>query len=63
MKQILLMLGAAGMLVLQPTSSGAQDRYAELPPLVVSPDLSAPWVMQLRRSPEGTLDYRPAPRM
>ncbi|TAN04337.1 MAG: L,D-transpeptidase [Rhizobiaceae bacterium] len=63
MKQILLMLGAAGMLVLQPTSSSAQDRYAELPPLVVSPDLSAPWVMQLRRSPEGTLDYRPAPRM
>jgi lipoprotein-anchoring transpeptidase ErfK/SrfK len=63
MKQFLLILGAAGMLVLQPASSGAQDRYAELPPLVVSPDLSAPWVMQLRRSPEGASDYRPAPRI
>jgi len=63
MKQILFILGAAGMLVLQPTSSGAQDRYAELPPLVVSPDLSAPWVMQLRRSPDGGVAYRPAPRL
>lgn len=63
MKQILFVLGAAGMLVLQPTFSVAQNRYAELPPLVVSPDLSAPWVMQLRRSPEGVLDYRPAPRV
>ena len=29
----------------------ANDRYAEPPPLVVSPDLSAPWVLQLRRGP------------
>ena len=29
----------------------AQDRYGERPPLVVSPDLTAPWVMQLRRAP------------
>ncbi len=32
-------------------ASQAQDRYAEPPPLVVSPDLSAPWVMQLQRAP------------
>jgi lipoprotein-anchoring transpeptidase ErfK/SrfK len=63
MKRFLFVLGAAGMLVLQPSISPAQDRYAELPPLVVSPDLSAPWVMQLRRSPEGVMDYRPAPRV
>jgi lipoprotein-anchoring transpeptidase ErfK/SrfK len=31
----------------------AQDRYGERPPLVVSPDLSAPWVMQLRQPPAG----------
>ncbi|WP_367715861.1 L,D-transpeptidase [Nitratireductor sp. GISD-1A_MAKvit] len=29
----------------------AQDRYVEPPPVQVSPDLSAPWVMQLRRKP------------
>ena len=63
MKQFLSFLGAAGMLILQPSMTAAQTRYAELPPLVVSPDLSAPWVMQLRRSPEGAMDYRPAPRV
>ena len=29
----------------------AYDRYAERPPVVVSPDLSAPWVLQLGRNP------------
>lgn len=29
----------------------AQERYRERPPVVVSPDLSAPWVLQLQRSP------------
>jgi lipoprotein-anchoring transpeptidase ErfK/SrfK len=62
MKQFLYILGAVGALILQPSVSAAQNRYAELPPLVVSPDLSAPWVMQLRRSPEGALEVRPAPR-
>jgi len=33
------------------TPALAQDRYGERPPLVVSPDLSAPWVMQLRGAP------------
>ncbi|MGN6582488.1 MAG: L,D-transpeptidase [Rhizobiaceae bacterium] len=63
MKKILSIFGAAGLLFLQPSISLAQDRYAELPPLVVSPDLSAPWVMQLHRAPEGVMDYQPAPRV
>ncbi len=29
----------------------ANDRYAARPPVVLSPDLSAPWVMQLRGAP------------
>jgi lipoprotein-anchoring transpeptidase ErfK/SrfK len=29
----------------------ANDRYAERPPVVVSPDLSAPWVIQLGHKP------------
>jgi len=40
----------------------AQTRYAERPPLVVSPDLSAPWVMQLRRAPDGRRVAVPAVR-
>lgn len=27
--------------------AGAQDRYQNRPPVIVSPDLTAPWVMQL----------------
>jgi lipoprotein-anchoring transpeptidase ErfK/SrfK len=42
------LLATAAMLALYPTTSRAQDRYAERPPVVLSPDLSAPWVMQLR---------------
>lgn len=50
MKSLLL---CAALAVLLPASAMAQDRYAERPPLVVSPDLSAPWVMQLQRAPHG----------
>ncbi|MAW86371.1 MAG: hypothetical protein CMJ42_07570 [Phyllobacteriaceae bacterium] len=35
----------------------ADGRYGNRPPVVVSPDLSAPWVMQLQRAPTGA---RPA---
>ena len=31
----------------------ASERYGQRPPLVVSPDLSSPWVLQLQRSPAG----------
>lgn len=40
------------------------DRYGSRPPVLVSPDLSAPWVMQLRRAPAGVTTrvvVRPAP--
>ncbi|WP_292899274.1 MULTISPECIES: L,D-transpeptidase [unclassified Nitratireductor] len=47
------MLFAAGIVTALLSSWGAlaQDRYVEPPPVLVSPDLSAPWVMQLRRAP------------
>ncbi|EJN03168.1 L,D-transpeptidase [Phyllobacterium sp. YR531] len=50
----------------------ASERYATRPPVVMSPDLSAPWVMQLRQRPVGTpvnprgyvvFDEQPAPRV
>ncbi|WP_048648657.1 L,D-transpeptidase [Nitratireductor soli] len=45
------MMRAAGISAALLISWGAhaQDRYVEPPPVLVSPDLSAPWVMQLRR--------------
>jgi lipoprotein-anchoring transpeptidase ErfK/SrfK len=42
---------AAATFTASPTQ--AQDRYGDRPPLVVSPDLTAPWVMQLRGAPQG----------
>jgi lipoprotein-anchoring transpeptidase ErfK/SrfK len=53
MKNPLLIICAAA-LAASTLPSEARDRYAERPPVVVSPDLSAPWVMQLSRKP-GTL--------
>jgi lipoprotein-anchoring transpeptidase ErfK/SrfK len=38
--------------------ASANDRYAERPPVVVSPDLSAPWVMQLGHKPGKVLFKR-----
>lgn len=32
-------------------SAHAQDRYATRPPVVLSPDLAAPWVLQLQQRP------------
>ncbi|MEK1853078.1 MAG: L,D-transpeptidase, partial [Phyllobacterium sp.] len=36
------------------TGAMASERYATKPPVVISPDLSAPWVMQLRAKPVGS---------
>lgn len=36
----------------------AGDRYRERPPVMVSPDLAAPWVMQLGARPERALQRR-----
>ncbi|ESX56893.1 L,D-transpeptidase [Mesorhizobium sp. RSR380A] len=44
-------LGAVAILAAGVTSSAANDRYADRPPVMVSPDLSAPWVLQLGRAP------------
>ncbi|MFC3073095.1 L,D-transpeptidase [Shinella pollutisoli] len=37
----------ATSLLLASTAAGANDRYMNRPPIIISPDLSAPWVMQL----------------
>lgn len=47
MKSILVS-GLAAMLMLAAVPAEAQNRYSQRPPVTVSPDLSAPWVMQLR---------------
>ncbi|MER8584348.1 L,D-transpeptidase [Mesorhizobium sp. M1338] len=50
MKTILFpMLGAVFAAGVTPSTAG--DRYADRPPVMVSPDLSAPWVLQLGRAP------------
>ena len=53
MKRVLLLARRGRSLVSAPVS--ASDRYAERPPVVVSPDLSAPWVMQLGSKPGRVL--------
>ena len=40
-------LCAAGALSLLASSALANDRYQSRPPVIVSPDLTAPWVTQL----------------
>ena len=56
MKHKFLVMAAAGLMGLAATAPvQANDRYRERPPVVVSPDLSAPWVMQLGRQPGGVV--------
>lgn len=63
MLRSILFAGTAAALALASFPSTAQDRYATRPPVVVSPDLSAPWVMQLRdnRPPVAAKLQRPKP--
>lgn len=51
MRKPLILLASAAMLAELASPAMAYDRYAERPPVVVSPDLSAPWVLQLGRNP------------
>src|SRR5690606_40169671 len=44
----------AAMLAVGAPPSLANDRYAERPPVVVSPDLSAPLILQLQGAPRVT---------
>ena len=55
------LLAAASLLAFQSSPLRAQDRYREPPPVVVSPDLTAPWVLQLGQKP-GTIVKRTAPK-
>jgi lipoprotein-anchoring transpeptidase ErfK/SrfK len=52
MKRMLMLAGMAMVAIAPPALAG--ERRVERPPVVVSPDLSAPWVMQLGRTP-GTI--------
>jgi lipoprotein-anchoring transpeptidase ErfK/SrfK len=54
----LLLLCTAALAGLAAAPAGAGQRYGERPPVVVSPDLSAPWVMQLGRQPGRKLSQR-----
>ena len=52
MKTVLFpVLGAVAVFAAGVTPSTAGDRYADRPPVMVSPDLSAPWVLQLGHAP------------
>jgi len=61
-----LLFSTAALVVMAAAPALANDRYRERPPVVVSPDLSAPWVMQLGRQPGRVVtgnDARPAQRL
>ena len=53
MKSVLIC--TAAVLAAGASPVAADDRYLERPPVVVSPDLSAPWVMQLGHDPGRVL--------
>lgn len=67
MKQfaLLLMSGAALSLASFNAPAIAGERYGQRPPVVLSPDLSAPWVMQLggQAAPRGGVVYRTQPKV
>ena len=49
--KILLMLASTALIAVSLPPASASERYRERPPVVVSPDLSAPWVLQLGHKP------------
>ena len=57
MKKFLLL--ATCLVCTLPVGAGAQDRYQNRPPVIVSPDLTAPWVMQLTGEGVRPAVYRP----
>jgi lipoprotein-anchoring transpeptidase ErfK/SrfK len=66
MKKILPVLVSSAALSLAAFTApvSASDRYGQRPPVVLSPDLSAPWVMQLggQGAPRGGVVYRSKPQ-
>ncbi len=57
-QKMLLLAGAAAAVIAVPHAAFSQERYRERPPVVVSPDLSAPWVLQLQRTPQRQSQQR-----
>jgi Uncharacterized protein conserved in bacteria len=53
------LLVAAGLLMAAFQPALANDRYRQRPPVIVSPDLSAPWVMQLGGAVRPVVYNRP----
>jgi len=51
MFRTMFLIGVAALVALPMAPVEASDRYGQKPPVVVSPDLTAPWVMQLGRQP------------
>ncbi|HHZ07615.1 MAG TPA: L,D-transpeptidase [Rhizobiales bacterium] len=51
MKKLAFLAGAAAAVFAAAVPATANDRYATRPPVVVSPDLAAPWIIQLGRKP------------
>ena len=62
---LLLAVGAATALGFAAGDASASERYRQRPPVVVSPDLAAPWVMQLEGQGRAVqpLARPPAPRV
>jgi lipoprotein-anchoring transpeptidase ErfK/SrfK len=52
MRNAILLYGLSAALALPGAPAAARDRYATPPPVMVSPDLTAPWVLQLRKAPK-----------
>ena len=52
-------LAACFLSMISGGTAGAQDRYQNRPPVIVSPDLTAPWVMQLTGERARPAVYRP----
>ncbi|AYC99763.1 L,D-transpeptidase [Neorhizobium sp. NCHU2750] len=62
--KLLLALGLAALFSNSTLDAAqADDRYRERPPVVVSPDLTAPWLMQLGAKPQGQAYRQPQQKM
>ncbi|MDF1606796.1 L,D-transpeptidase [Hoeflea sp. YIM 152468] len=63
-KLALLLMSGAALSLAAPSFASAGERYGQRPPVVLSPDLTAPWVMQLRSqaAPRGGVVYRSQPK-
>jgi lipoprotein-anchoring transpeptidase ErfK/SrfK len=62
--KLILALGLAALFSNSALSVAmADDRYRERPPVMVSPDLAAPWLMQLGAKPQGQAYQQPPRQM